>query len=498
MPEITQLASLPRGTKLLFGGDKLIAVPDAIADRFAPGDSVVIAEATHEVLLIPAAERRIANDQVSRALEAFESVRSASDESIALFFETFARRLQDDPTWLAIEEANARDVASAKQRGRSTTRLATSAAMRASMIEGLRGWTAAASRRGQVLETVQHEGWRAELIGAALGVVAFVFEGRPNVLADATGVLRSGNTVVLRIGRDALGTARCIMDTALRPALREAGLPEHSVCLIESSEHASGWALFCDKRLGLAVARGSGPAVATLGSLAQQAGVPVSLHGTGGAWIMSSSTTDARDLEAVVTGALDRKVCNTLNVLCIERARAAELVPFALRGMAEAGARRNQPFKLHVLKGGESFVPNELFTRSIAVQRAEGAVQEPAASLLDEARLSHEWEWEDTPELTLAVVDSLDHAIALFNRYSPQFIASLLSSDAGEHARFYERVNAPFVSDGPTRWVDGQKALSKPELGLSNWQFGRLFGRGGILTGDGVLTIRTRATRGAR
>ena len=45
------------------------------------------------------------------------------------------------------------------------------------------------------------------------------------------------------------------------------------------------------------------------------------------------------------------------------------------------------------------------------------------------------------------------------------------------------------VGNGFTRWVDGQKALSKPELGLSNWQFGRLFGRGGILTGDGVLTV---------
>jgi len=495
MPNTTQLTSLPRGAKLLFGGDKMIAVPDALCDRFQPGDSVVIAEATHEVLLIPAAERRIANDEVARALDAFDIVRSASDASIARFFAVFAQRLADDATWKAIEEANARDIASASQRGRSTTRLATSAAMRTGMIEGLRGWTAAASRRGQVLETVQHDGWRAELIGAALGVVAFVFEGRANVLADATGVLRSGNTVVLRIGRDALGTARCIMDTALRPALREAGLPEHSVCLLDSSEHASGWALFCDKRVGLAVARGSGPAVATLGSLAQQAGVPVSLHGTGGAWIVASSSTDAHDLESVVAGSLDRKVCNTLNVLCIPRARASELVPAALRGMAEAGKRRHQAFKLHVVKGSESVVPADLFAQRISVQRAAGAVQEPQAELLDEAQLAHEWEWEDTPEVSLAIVDSVEHAIELFNRYSPQFIASLLSSDRSEQTRFYENVNAPFVGDGVTRWVDGQKALSKPELGLSNWQFGRLFGRGGILTGDGVLTVRTRAVR---
>lgn len=492
---IAQLTSLPRGTQLLFGGDQLITVPEDVADRFQPGDSVVIAEATLEVLLVPKREKQIATDQVTRALSAFEVVRSASDVSIARFFKLFATRLADDAIWRAIEDANAHDVARAKERGRSTTRLATSAAMRANMIEGLDGWTMAASRRGQILETVQHEGWRTELVGAALGVVAFVFEGRPNVLADATGVLRSGNTVVLRIGRDALGTARAIMDLALRPSLLEAGLPEDSVCLLDSSEHASGWALFCDKRLGLAVARGSGPAVATLGALAQQAGVPVSLHGTGGAWIVTSRTTDAKDLEAVTRGSLDRKVCNTLNVLCVLRERASELVPAALAGFEAAAKDRNTAYKLHVVKGSERYLPDALFDSRVAIERAEGTIEEPQADVIEEHGLSHEWEWEGSPELTLIVVDSVEHAITLFNKYSPQFIASLLSADRSEHAYFYESVNAPFVGDGVTRWVDGQKALCKPELGLSNWQFGRLFGRSGILTGDGVLTVRMRAVR---
>jgi glutamate-5-semialdehyde dehydrogenase len=492
---IAQLTTLPRGTQLLFGGDQLITVPDAVADRFQPGDSVVIAEATLEVLLIPKREKQLATEQVTRALDAFSVVRSASDASIAKFFELFAARLADDAIWRAIEDVNARDVVSAKERGRSTTRLATSAAMRASMIEGLNGWTSATSRRGQVLEVAQHDGWRAELVGAALGVVAFVFEGRPNVLADATGVLRSGNTVVLRIGRDALGTARSIMELALCPSLLEAGLPEDSVCLLDSSEHASGWALFGDKRLGLAVARGSGPAVATLGSLAQQAGVPVSLHGTGGAWIVTSRTTDPEDLQSVVHRSLDRKVCNTLNVLCVLRERAELLIPAALAGFGAAAADRKTAFKLHVIRGSESYLPKALFETRVALERAEGTIEEPQAELLEEHGLSHEWEWEGSPELTMIVVDSVEHAIALFNKYSPQFIASLLSADRGEHAYFYDSVNAPFVGDGITRWVDGQKALKKPELGLSNWQFGRLFGRGGILTGDGVLTVRTRSVR---
>jgi glutamate-5-semialdehyde dehydrogenase len=54
----------------------------------------------------------------------------------------------------------------------------------------------------------------------------------------------------------------------------------------------------------------------------------------------------------------------------------------------------------------------------------------------------------------------------------------------------YRSVDAPFVGDGFTRWVDGQYALNEPELGLSNWEHGRLLGRGGVLTGASVHTLR--------
>ena len=80
----------------------------------------------------------------------------------------------------------------------------------------------------------------------------------------------------------------------------------------------------------------------------------------------------------------------------------------------------------------------------------------------------------------------------MFNEQSPRFAASLVSEDADEHASFFDLIDAPFVGNGFTRWVDGQYALDRPELGLSNWQFGRLFARGGVLSGDSVYTIRTR------
>ena len=108
--------------------------------------------------------------------------------------------------------------------------------------------------------------------------------------------------------------------------------------------------------------------------------------------------------------------------------------------------------------------------------------------------MGQEWEWEETPELSLVVVESVDEAVALFNRYSPRFVASLIASDPQAHQRFRLRIDAPFVGDGFTRWVDGQYALGKPELGLSNWEHGRLLGRGGVLTGADLAAVRLVAT----
>jgi len=212
MSESSPLTELEAGTRILFGGNRVLRVPDEIAARFEPGDSLVVVEATEEMLLIPADERRIAQAAVDAAQVAFGTLAAAPDDSISKFYLGFADRLADDTVWARIRQVNAEDVAAAKARGRSTTRLVANEKLRELMIEGLRGWVEAESRRGQVIETVERDGWRTELRGAALGVVAFVFEGRPNVLADATGVLRGGNTVVFRIGSDALATARAIMD----------------------------------------------------------------------------------------------------------------------------------------------------------------------------------------------------------------------------------------------------------------------------------------------
>jgi glutamate-5-semialdehyde dehydrogenase len=418
---------------------------------------------------------------------------SVSDDQITRFYNAFADALADDETFAPIAEANRQDVASARDRGMSATRLILDDTMRQGMIDGLRGWAQSPSGRGQVVGSVPHDGWQIELVTDGLGVIGFVFEGRPNVFADATGVLRGGNTVVFRIGSGALGTAEAIVTHALAPALKESGLPAGAASLVASPSRAAGLAMMADPRLALAVARGSGAATTRLGAVARQAGNAVSLHGTGGAWIVAGDDADALDLAAAVYHSLDRKVCNTLNTLCIPRDRVADLMPGVLEALERAGGRRGTNSKLHVLEGSEVSVPQEWFDRSVEIARAEGDVTEPQAEPIAQDRLGEEWEWEESPEITIAVVESVDQAVEWFNRYSPRFVVSLISDDEDAHADFFSKVDAPFVGNGFTRWVDGQYALDKPELGLSNWQSGRLFGRGGILSGDSAHTIRTRA-----
>jgi glutamate-5-semialdehyde dehydrogenase len=493
-PDTERLRELTPGQEVLYGGDRIAHVSSALAARFQDGDRLVVVQATGALLHIPSAEAALVDRAVTAAIEGFAQLSSCSDDSISKFYEVFADLLADDDTFAPMLAANRADVERAASRGRSTTRLQLSASMRSGMIAGLQGWRDSASNRDSIVQRVDHGGWSVEARRAPLGVVGFVFEGRPNVFADACGVVRTGNAVVFRIGSDALGTAEAIVENALQPALQSAGLPDGVVQLVASPAHAAGHALFSDDRLALAVARGSGTAVAELGAVATQSGVPVSLHGTGGAWIVAGEAASADELRASVESSLDRKVCNTLNVCAITRGRAEELVPAFLAGLNAAAAARSVPLRVHVVEGSEGFLPAEMLTTLTDIDRSDGVHREPFASVIIEEELAVEWEWEKSPEVSLVVVDSVEEAVGLCNRYSPHFVASLVSDRHDEHDTFYAAVDAPFIGNGFTRWVDGQYALDAPELGLSNWQSGRTLGRGAILSGDSAHTVRYRAT----
>ena len=85
--------------------------------------------------------------------------------------------------------------------------------------------------------------------------------------------------------------------------------------------------------------------------------------------------------------------------------------------------------------------------------------------------------------------------MAPFNKHSPKLAASLIAEDEAAYQRFFSEIDAPFVGNGFTRWVDGQYAFNHPELGLSNWERGRLLARSGVLSGDSDFTIRARVTQ---
>jgi glutamate-5-semialdehyde dehydrogenase len=463
LPGRSALSQLTEGQQLVYGGDRVTVVPADLAQSFRAGDRLVIVQETGDLLHIPHAEHALVSASVTNAVDGFAALADCSEDQITQFFERFADSVDDNAVFAEVLEANRSDIDAALSKGRSTTRLQLSPPMRADMAAGLRSWAASPIRRQQHLSTIDHQDWSVAAWRAPLGVVGFVFEGRPNVFADATGVLRTGNTAVFRIGSDALGTAQTIMRCCVAPALATAGLPAGAVQLIESAAHAAGWALFADARLSLAVARGSGAAVAQLGAVARQHGVPVSLHGTGGAWVVASERADPAAIAEIVEHSLDRKVCNTMNVCCIPRSQSVLFRSAVAEGAGRAAAARGTEAEVHLVDSGE----------------------------LD--RLGDEWEWENSPQFWLVECESLIEAVEWFNRYSPRLAASLISDDSDEQEWFYGAIDAPFVGNGFTRWVDGQFALDQPELGLSNWQAGRLFARSGVLSGDSVYTVRLRA-----
>ncbi|MFM8827249.1 MAG: aldehyde dehydrogenase family protein, partial [Actinomycetota bacterium] len=384
-------------------GTSLITVDEGFASLLRAGDRVLGIEAAGQLRRVPAAVSAVVDDALTLATSAFEQMSTVDQQSVTLFYRRAAALLADDGVFEHVRSANAVDVDTARARGRSTTRLMLSDAMRAGMIEALSMWADMAEGETE-LSSVSHPGWEVTEHRAPLGVIGFVFEGRPNVFADATGVLRGGNTVVFRIGSDALGTARELMARVVRPALEESGLPAGAVCLLDSAEHAAGWALFADSRLSLAVARGSGPAVAELGSIARQAGTPVSLHGTGGAWMIVGESVDPARLSAVVESSLDRKVCNTLNVICLPSSRAAELVPLVEDAADRAASVRGVRARIHSC---DSAVPYFRDTGPIEVRRAGGAVTEPRVTTDGRSSLGHEFEWEENPEFRVEIVGSV-------------------------------------------------------------------------------------------
>lgn len=475
-PTLMAAMNILPNTKLLVG-DALVDLSSDMASALDAGGRLIPLRRSGDVLVVPRGVRDTVEQAVAAARESFASMQQMPQDRVDRFFVLFAEAIENDARFAPVLEANARDVESARARGRATGRLTISAKMRNEMATGLRMWAELELDRLNLVGRVTHDGWTVESWRAPLGVVAFVFEGRPNVFADATGVLKSGNTVVFRIGSDALGTARAIRDHLLRPALEEAGLPSGAVSLVDSSEHAAGWALFDDARVALAVVRGSGPAVNQLGEVARQAGIPVSLHGTGGAWLVVGSSFNSERLAAVTFHSLDRKVCNTLNTIVLLEGNLENVLATIGPALEKRSSTHGGRLVVHTDRDDIARCLSERVGVEVRVGSVDAGI---------------EWEWDEHPEVTIVTAPSIEAAVAWFNVTSPRFVMSIITEEPHEEELAWESSEAPFFGDGFTRWVDGQFALERPELGLANWQTGRLLGRGGVLSGDSVHTVRLR------
>lgn len=459
-----------------------LAIPEDVRSRFKDGDQLFATD-SGRILHVPADVLLDVDQCVQRAKQATQGLKVAPDESISGFFRRAAELLTDQSVRKELRQVNEADVQRAEAVGRSTTRLKLDDRMLDAMQESFEIWADQPVQREEVVEELEHGRWTVSQVLAPLGVVGFVFEGRPNVVVDACGVLVTGNTCVFRIGRDARRTAEAIIDKVVEPALRENGLPADSVVLIPRDDHASGWALFANDDVSLAVARGSGVAVQDLGSVASQSGVPVSLHGRGGAWFLVGDAADETRLRTTLRNSLDRKVCNTANVVTIPVARASEHLTTVLQAVDEAARARDAKGIVHLTSVTTGDPHAYVAWSSDRLTIIHGS--------LDELRT--EWEWENDPEITVLIVENFEHAVSSFNESSPRLVASIISEDPRDHEYGWNHLSCPFVGDGFSRWVDGQFALRRPELGLSNWEGGVPLGRGAILSGSDIHSVRYRA-----
>ena len=169
--------TLRAGDRVLVG-TSLIEVSEEFASSLRAGDRVLGVESGGHLRRIPAEVSAVVDEALGAASAAFGLMSSVPQSAVTHFYRRAAELLGDDKVFSRVEAANAADVESARSRGRSTTRLVLTESMRAGMIEALAMWRDIPEGATE-LSTVSHDGWDVTEHRAPLGVIGFVFEGRP-------------------------------------------------------------------------------------------------------------------------------------------------------------------------------------------------------------------------------------------------------------------------------------------------------------------------------
>src|SRR3954471_3047697 len=348
----------------------------------------------------------------------------------------------------AILAANAEDVAEVRASGATGAfidRLTLTQARIDSMADGVATVRAIPDPVGAVTESWQRpNGMVIERVRVPLGVVAVIFESRPNVAADA-GVLclKSGNAVILRGGSDSFRSCRAIHDCLVQ-GLREAGLPEAAITLVPTRDRAAVGLLLGGLNGGVdvIVPRGGKSLVARVEA---EARVPVFAHLEGVNHVYVDGAAELDMAKTLVLNAKMRRpgVCGAAETLLVDRAVADTHLKPLVEMLLEAGCE---------VRG------------DAAVQQADGRVKPATAEDWDT-------EYEDAI-ISARVVDGLDDALAHIRDHSSHHTDAVVTEDAAVATRFLNEVDSAIVlHNSSTQFADGGEFGFGAEIGIATGKF---------------------------
>jgi len=366
-------------------------------------------------------------------------------------------------------EANAADVARAEQAGTSATvvdRLRLNPVRIEAMAEGLRQVAALPDPVGEITA-----GWTRpnrlviEKVRVPLGVVAIIYENRPNVTSDAFGLcLKSGNAAFLRGSSAALASNQAIA-AALREGVAKAGLPADSLVLVEDTSHEAAVDFMrLRDSIDCLIPRG-GPSL--IAAVLEHATVPYVIDGDGNCHVYVDASADLdQALDIVVNAKTQRpSVCNAAESLVVHDAVAHEFLPRAAAAL-----------------DGVELVGDD-GARALVAGMGAATDDDFAREFLD-------------LKLSVAVVPSLDAAIAHVNRFGTGHTEAICTRDLAAARRFAREVDAAaVVVNASTRFTDGEQFGFGAEIGISTQ---KLHARGPmglrelttlkyVVTGDGQV-----------
>ena len=370
-----------------------------------------------------------------------------------------------------ILEANGADVGRAEAAGTTATvidRLRLTAKRIDAMADGLRMVAALPDPVGEVTEGwTSPNGLAIEKVRVPLGVVAIIYENRPNVTSDAFGLcLKSGNAAFLR-GSGAAISSNLAIAAALREGVAKAGLPEDCLVLVEDVSHEAA-AEFMQLRdyVDCLIPRG-GPSL--IASVLANATVPYVIDGDGNCHVYVDQAADLdQALDILVNAKTQRtSVCNAAESLVVHAAVADEFLPRAAAALE-----------------GVELVGDEPSRSIVGTERMAAATDADfSAEFLD-------------MKLSVAVVDDLAAAIAHVNRHGTGHTEAICTRDLAAARRFAKEVDAAAVMiNASTRFTDGEMFGFGAEIGISTQ---KLHARGPmglrelttlkyVVTGDGQI-----------